>query len=168
MQRLLDSTYADARAAGCDTVQLKHDGIFSQFTCTKGNLFTRGFDLRQTTEAQMGLDPTVDCTLLGVYEPRSTMRYVFDCWAVQEGDHVVDLRAEPYRSRYVAAKIQCSLLGPVVKLVQNFPILRAPALWATLPQTTAIKGLVFRDSRAPAAAPVRVARWYAERPGELV
>lgn len=166
-----DSTLADARVAGCDTVQIKYDGSFAQYSTAQGRAtitMSQGFH-----EEWHGVDPLTVCTLIGSYRPPTQRLYVNDCWCIESPEgNVVDLRKEPYRARYVAAKIQLQLLKapgtPVIKLVQNHPISHAEMLWRTLPDIPDAKGLVFRKSMDPVGVPLRVARWYAEAPGGLV
>lgn len=167
MRNVVDSTLADAKTAGCDTVQLKYDGLACQYVVANGKLKTldmTGYAVDDPVE----VDPTINCTLIGTYVFTKKLRWVFDCWCVQETNGPIDLRAEPYRSRYVAARIQCAVLGDVVKLVTNHSISKAPNLWATLPLSRGVKGLIFRNSHDNVSVPLRVARWYLEAPSELL
>lgn len=167
MITFIDSTLADARTNGCDTVQIKYDGIFAQFSCRDGNFDAVTRDGRR--DNYPGINPDVSCVLIGSYRKPLHLFYVFDCWSVEEPpDNIIDLRREPYRTRYVAAKVQVRLLNGPFKLVQSHPITAAEALWRTLPEVPHAKGLVFRNSKDPVGTLVRVKRWYAEVPGELV
>lgn len=168
MQKIIDSTLEAAQRAGCDTVQLKYDGMPVQFAIARGKMNITDFNLKLLVDPLAGFDETINCTLLGSFLPHNFKCYIFDCWCVEENDITIDLRAEPYRSRYVAAKIQCKLLGSFVTLVANAPISQSIPLWRSLVNVDSAKGLVFRDSRADAKGPVRVARWYKEAPRELI
>lgn len=162
-----DSTLADALVHGCDTVQVKYDGQFAQYCTSHGTAsLVMGTARHPTTNG-------ANCTLIGSYIPTGNRLHVFDCWCVEEPPNVVnDLRKEPYRARYVAAKIQLKLINPqsspTLRLVQNHPITHAHALWRTLPDIPDAKGLVFRKSMDPVGVMVRVARWYREKPEGLV
>lgn len=171
MQPLLDSTLADALVDGCDCCQIKYDGSHATLASAHGSatISTRWND----ADVTLKVAPSVTCTLIGSFRPSRLFFYVTDCWCVEEPEgNVVDLRKEPYRARYVAAKIQMKLLQPagptIIILVPSLPIAHAHALWRSLPDTPNAKGLVFRRSMDPAEVQVRVARWYPEKPGELV
>lgn len=171
MQRFQDSTLAAARTAGCDTVQIKYDGMFAQFSTKNGGFSATTPDGH--IDAFTGVSPDIACILIGSYLPPLTDRkpsyFVHDCWLVEEPpNNIVDLRRETYRSRYVAARIQIKLLNGPFHLVQNHPISAAEVLWRTLPEIAHAKGLVFRNSKDPVGVQLRCARWYPEVPGELV
>lgn len=170
MQKIIDSTLEEAIKSGCDTVQLKWDGVWSRFCVAQGKLHIRNHILREDepTAQVVGIDPSVSCTLIGTYTPAGNL-FVFDCWLVEEPpDHIIDMRKEPYRTRFVAAKLQVGFVGSRIELVTNYPISRAVELWKALPQFgNSAKGLVFRNSKEDAYKPIRVARWYPEVPREL-
>jgi hypothetical protein len=168
LQRLIDSSLADAIKAGCDCVQIKHDGIQSQFCVGDGimNVINRFHHLPAEVHTLKGFDPSMKCTLIGTHAPTANRFLVYDCLLVVRDDRIVDLRKEPYRTRYVAAKIQCKLLGEHFHLVVNHAIGNAPALWKTLPYVPDGKGLIFRNSRDPAEVALRCKRYYSDRPME--
>lgn len=171
MINFINSTLTDACTAGCDCVQVKYDGEFAQLSTANGHGTVTLKNIIR--ESWSGFDPLVTCTLIGAYRPVTRHFYVHDCWCVEEPPGtVVILRHEPYRARYVTAKIQLKLLNNqsplILRLVQNHPIAHAERLWLTLPDIPDAKGLVFRKSSDPITAPVRLARWYREMPGELV
>lgn len=167
MQKLLDTTLADAISLGYDTVQLKPKGVSRQFGIA-GGVMTAYSRFQLSPEDSHPVTGKVNCTLLGASLLQPARFYVYDCWLVERDGELTDLRAEPYRSRHVAAKIQCQLLGEPFKLVQNYPITFAKNLWSTLSSTTDFNGLIFRKSKEDSFQPIRAARWYAEMPKELV
>ncbi len=171
MQKFIDSTLADAIKAGCDTCQVKYDGVFTQFTVANGRIYVHNNILGDGHLSFPCDDVTINCTLIGTYHPHQDKAFVFDCWLIQEPDGtLVDLREQPYRSRFVATKIQTQMIGERLTLVQNLPIGQAKDLWNIIPSNPKIpiKGLVFRNSKDLANVPLRCARWYSEKPGELI
>ena len=163
--KIIDSTLSDAIAAGCDTVQLKYAGMPAFFHVADGALVTNA-DF--PVDTIFGLDRVVACTLVGTWLPIPNLRYVFDCTHVRDSTGYTNLSHESYRIRYVIARLQTALLGTTVTLVRNHPISHSVMLWSTIPALQYVSGLVFRNSKEAFDVPIRVARWYAEAPKELV
>lgn len=166
MIAFLESTLAEALAAGCDCVQIKYEGIFAQYHPVTGNLTLKGDGTPRSYAAPAA---GVRATLIGSYAPLTNSLVIFDCWAVEEPpENLVDLRREGYRTRYMAARLQIKLLISPPPLVQNLPIAEAGRLWTTLPDVPGARGLVFRRSKDPVGAVVRLTKWYPEVPRGLV
>lgn len=167
MIHFITSSLAEALVAGCDCVQIKYDGIFAQF-CTANGRFSI-ITQENRGETLEGVNPDVICTLIGAFVPHARKFFVHDCWCIEEPpSNIIDLRRQPYRSRYVAARIQIKLLGGPFELVQNLPIAASQSLWANLKNVPFAKGIVFRNSQDLVGTQLRCARWYAELPGELI
>lgn len=171
MELFLDSTLTDAINAGCDCVQYKHDGSWAKFFIKNGVVTVQHRYLAAPKEIGSTHDKSIDCILVGAYRDVTNRPWVFDCWQVRnEAGEMVDIRKERYRSRYVAARIQCKLVNDgLLPIVVSYPIAHAEQMWSRIATHTDgdIKGLVFRNSRDPAGVPLRCARWYAEMPRGL-
>lgn len=166
MIHFITSTLAEAQAAGCDCVQIKYDGVFAQFCSANGRFSVITQENRG--EHFDGVNPDVICSLIGSFVPHARKFFVYDCWCVEEPpSNIIDLRRQPYRSRYVAARIQVRLLNGPFTLVQSLPISAAQTLWGTLKDVPFAKGLVFRNSQDLVGMQLRCARWYPELPGDV-
>lgn len=164
LTKTINSTLADAVAAGCDCVQPKLNGRFCRIVAdgtTVSALYRDEGEVLYTGDAN-----GADCTLLADYfgPPWGQTNYeivVWDCVGV--GDD--PLLEYEYRHRYAFAAHFVKLLGSPFVTVPNFPITHAALLWNSLGPNTC--GLVYRKSTVANDDPVRVARKYKEMPGGL-
>lgn len=176
-QDVVNSTYADAVAAGCDMVQHKLRGRWGRLVLSRGSARVYGPTGDLLTDFSITNQEKV-CVLIGdLYTPPlhpSVQFVVWDCWATgsEDGDTLrpdfVEIDRYPYRDRLGIAKQIVQHLGTPFFSIKSYRIADAQALWSALPlEPDKYSGLVYRKSSDPASVPVRVSRWYKEMPGGL-
>ena len=176
-QDVVNSTYADALASGCDMVQYKYKGRWGRLVLSRGQARVYGPTGDILTEFGTTNDNLV-CVLIGdLFAPPLFPQLhftVWDCWATgsEEGDTLrpdfISIDRYPYRDRLGIAKQVVAQLGSNFNIVKSYQIVNAPKLWNALPASGDMcSGLIYRKSSDPVSMPVRVARWYKEMPGEL-
>jgi hypothetical protein len=163
---IIETTFADAQAAGCDLVQAKATGEPGRIRFSGGKARVTGYDKSVRLSFDVD-DLAIDCVLYGHLFPREHFpRHFFlviDAFAVG-GQTIID---QGYRSRFAYAKtLVASVNHPLLKLVANYPIDKASDLWDHLDPVYA-NGLVYRKSTDDASSPIRITRKHRERPGGL-
>lgn len=155
-QKYIDCTIDEARAAGCDCVQLKYDGWWSRIVIRAGTamFFSRTERMYKTIAIK---DTSLTCTLIGEHmhgtqwsqhPTRLGQTFIFDCWA-WDGQEYEDI---PYVDRYRIARAALNhLQGEGFTLAANYPIGASEYLWNNEPD---FEGLVFRHSGSEASAPL--------------
>lgn len=155
-----DAKYDEALAAGCDVVQLKYDGWWARIEIEhgKGQVFSETgrhlprFDFTLVTAP-------LTLTLVGelmygtqwAKDPgREGKIFLFDCWRYEEKD----TEAYSYRDRFALIKSLQPHLPLNFEKVQNYKIGDYTHLWKELVETKKFEGVVFRNSKHPAGAPL--------------
>lgn len=172
-----DSTLSDAIMTGCDTVQPKFKGMWTENIIgePRFNVSTiRTYDIFNESPRWIDLPsgkivPSV--TLIGnlffgpawVDTPFNGLTYIYDCSSFDGHD----LTNRPYKDRYSIAVLAIrQIQEPSFRLVKNFPITQSKDLWSAIDQSMC--GIVFRRSGDPLKAPVYCQRYYQESPKELI
>lgn len=172
--KTIESTYAQAVAAGCDIVQYKYKGL--QCRCVISRGYARIYDPWGSDFTSFTIENNnACCTLLGDYfgPPRHQLSWitVYDCLEVgqQDPEHVAldwrDIRTFSYRDRFAFVRQQLDMVGLPFKPVKNYPINMSNDLWNSPAEHT--NGLIWRRSKDSALHPVYIARRYDEMPGGL-
>lgn len=155
-QEYKDSTLDEAIAAGCDCVQLKHDGWWccNRWDGKYQNLFSqtgRHFDTIEAPwrdealligEAMYGTQWAQDVNRKGFI-------YLFDLWDIRGRS----LRTLPYAQRMIHLRSLLSIC-PIntqskLKVIQTYPISHAKQLWETYVTSERFEGLVYRRTSDP-------------------
>lgn len=146
-QKYLDSNIYDARAEGCDTLQLKLDGWWARVEVCDGEakVFSRTQRLVHTFQT----DPLCHGTFIGEYmfgtqwaqkQDRYGKIFFFDCWMASGQDTT----SFQYKERYGLIRANLPLLGETARLVQNYPITAFDDVWKSFVSTGEYEGVVFR------------------------
>lgn len=164
--RVVDVTYAQAVAEGCQVVQAKAIGEACRVTVKGGRARLVGYN--ETEKFAFPVDnTTLYCILIGSFFPAhrfpTEFVSVFDCTFVDN----TDITNRSYRERFAhVVKLVHELNHPKFKLVPNYPITKAADLWTHLDPRLA-NGLIYRRFEDPFDTPLRVSRKYPEQPGGL-
>lgn len=147
-----NSTFAEAREAGCDCFQLKYDGWWAGIRCLDGTASIYSQTGRLVTT--LPIDPLIYGTFIGEFmhgtqwaqkQDRKGKVFLFDCWNINGQD----TSAFPYRERYNLCRVNLPLFGERFRLVQNYPISVYQQTWDSLVATSEYEGVVFRRSNGP-------------------
>lgn len=169
--KIIDSTLAEATAAGCDCVMLKHDGWPISIVCANGTAtiysdfrFGYGHTPKAELLEQVYYTDPCDALFMGAKNRKNPTVWLYDCWYMQ-GQDVQNL---PYRNRHVLARTNAKALDERFKVVQVLPIASAQELWREVVlDPDNVKGLVFRRSKDTAAGSLYVKRYYKEAPQDI-
>jgi hypothetical protein len=184
--RIIRSTLAEAVAAGCDCVMLRHDGWPILVNCVgEGcnilsaatdfgplhqalrHLSYRDINHLEHLEKTAPLEP-LSALFVGA-KPRGTgpitSVHIYDMWWFDDQD----IQMHSYRERYALARSNIRKLDSRFKMVTVQPIGIAPQLWTTVANDPEqYKGLVCRRSKDAAGGELYTIPYYKEAPGGLV
>jgi len=183
--RIIRSTLAEAVAAGCDCVMLRHDGWpilvncvgegcnILAAACDNGplhqalrHLSYRDVNHLESLEKTSPIEP-LSALFVGA-KPRGTgpitSVHIYDMWWF-DGQ---DIQMHSYRERYALARSNIRKLDERFKMVSVSPIQAAQEMWKDVAkEPERLKGLVCRRSKDNAAGELYVIRYYKEMPRAL-
>ena len=166
--RIINSTLAEAIAAGCDCVMLKHVGYPISINCSEGvgNVYTafRFGTLDRTLVETFVYTEPINALLVGAKDPFTNAIHISDIWWVNG----TDVQNLTYRERYILVRLNAHKLDPRFQMVLTYPIQAAQELWKTvMKEPKAYCGLVCRKSKDTAAGALYVIRYYETEPRAL-
>lgn len=148
-QNYNDSTFEQARLAGCDCIQLKYDGWWARVVCRngRGTIYSR-------TQREVGFietDPELDGVFIAEYlfgtqwaqKPEHLGQLiVFDCWELGG----TSLMTSPYKERYkiVRTLIPTLYRTDVMRVINIYRMDDYPTLWEYYVKSEKYEGVVFR------------------------
>lgn len=163
-QDYLDSSYDTAKAAGCDTLQLKYDGWWCRCEITNGQVRCYSETNRELEHFRQQLPTPVTLTLVGELmwgtqwskDPaRYEKLYLYDIW--QHEDRPLELL--PYKERFILLRHLLPSLPPSFQLIQNFRIFDYSEVWSSFVESERFEGVVFRNSLATVGQPLHRAKF---------
>lgn len=164
MNQFKDATLAEAKAAGCDTVQIKYQGLWTRNEISKG--LYRAYSHLVDTIVHFNIPSNVDVTLIGNrFSSDLSTLWVFDCWSIDNNN----VKEYSYRDRYALAHAAIQEINlPIIKLVKNYPIQHAYSVWNDLTNPEVSCGIVFRKSSDLWNGEILLQRKYQEIPCGLL
>lgn len=166
--RIVNATLAEAVAAGCDCVMLKHVGFPISINCAEGigNVYTAfrfGTLDRELIEVFTYVEP-FNALLVGAKDPFTGNIHISDIWWVN-GHDVQNLT---YRERYVLVRLNIRKLDSRFRIILTYPIQAAHELWkVVMKEPKEYSGLICRRSKDTAAGELYVIRYYETEPRAL-